>query len=126
MGGPAPKPLDLLLECSIETQSEYQLGKPIYVKGILHNSGPSAIWILSWNTLLESRWRNCFSLTHNDSRVPYIGDLASRGNPGRESYLRIPAGESVSRKVDICENYEITQPGDYQISLRMPLLFASE
>jgi hypothetical protein len=113
--GPAPK-LDHPLECLIEAQSEYQLGKPITVKGTLHNSGSAAIWILSWNTFLEPQWQNCLSVTHNGSPVAYIGLTASRVGPKKEAYVRIAASESQSRQIDISGNYPITEPGDYQQS----------
>ncbi len=121
----APKN-QLCVECLIEAQSEYQLGKPITVTGTLKNSGPSAIWILRWNTFLEEMWLNCLSVTHNGLAVPYIGVLASRGIPDESSFIRIPAGESRSRQIDISENYGITEPGDYEVSFRLPMLAALE
>jgi peptidyl-Lys metalloendopeptidase len=42
--------------------------------------------------------------------------------PGPDDYVRIPAGESVSRQIDLSQNYAITEPGDYEASFVMPIL----
>src|SRR5262245_38889125 len=125
MGSPAPN-LDLPLECLLETKPEHQLGKPITVTGTLRNAGPSAVWVLTWNTFLEEGWLDCLSVTHDGESVPYVGKAVSRGKPSKESYVRIPAGESQSREIDISTNYDITEPGDYQFFFRMRVLGALE
>src|SRR5215469_15716854 len=127
MGSSAPTLENQLpLQCLIEGQSEYQLKNPITLKGTLHNSGASAVWILSWNTFFEPQWQDCLSVTHNGSPVPYIGVTASRATPKKESFVRIPAGESRSNQIDISQSYAIVEPGDYEVSFRLPITGALE
>ena len=112
----------LPLECQIEAQPEYALGKPITVKGLLHNSGAASLWILRRNTFLQPHCGDCLLVTRNGSSVPYIGISVFHGAPSAESYLRIPAGESVEAQIDLSENYAIREAGDYEISCRLPVL----
>src|SRR5262245_59441937 len=112
---------ELLLACSIEAQSEYQPGQPVTVKGTLHNMGPTAVWILSWNTFLEPTWQHCLTVTHNGAPVRFIGEATSRGLPTQEAYIRISSGESLSREIDIRENYDVTDPGEYQVAFYLPI-----
>lgn len=116
----------LSIECHIETQTQYQLGKPITVKGIIRNSGASALWILRWNTFLQPHCGDCLLVTHNGSPVPYIGLRVLYGNPSAESYIRIPAGGSEERQIDLSELYGIREPGEYQVSFRLSVLGAAE
>jgi hypothetical protein len=107
----------LPLECQIKTQSEYELGKPITVTGIIRNAGQSAVWISPRNTFLEKNWRNLVSVKHNGSPVDYVGIATTpTGAAAAESYLKIPAGESVEGQIDLSEKYAITEPGDYEAS----------
>ena len=106
----------LPLECQIKTQSEYQLGQAITVTGVIHNAGASAIYISPRNTFLEKKWGNCVTLTHNGSPVDYVGIAITTTGATAESYLKIPAGESVEGQIDLSENYAITEPGDYEAS----------
>jgi hypothetical protein len=114
------------LECRVEPSSGCQIGGPITIKGTFHNSGSTAVWLLSWNTFLEPEWQDCLSVTHDGSPVPYVGTVVLRIVPDRDSYIRIPAGESVSRQVDLGQKYAITEPGDYEVSFRLPVQAALE
>ena len=112
----------LSIECQIEAQPEYQLGEPITVKGILHNLGAVALWILRRNTFLQPHCGDCLLVTHNGSSVPYIGINVFYGAPTAESYLRIPARKSVEAQIDLGENYVIQKAGDYEVSFRLAVL----
>ncbi len=116
--------IETVLECRIEAASEYPFGQPIALNGTLHNSGSSDVWVLFRNTFLDPNWQDCVSLAHQGSSVPYTGAMVFHGTPSRDSYIRIPAGESVSRQIDLSQNYAITEPGDYEVSFYMPILGA--
>jgi hypothetical protein len=116
----------LPLECQIKTQSEYQLGKGITVTGVIHNAGASAIWISPRNTFLEKEWRDCLSVTHDGSPVAYIGMGVTQMFPDAESFVRIPAGESVEGQIDLSENYAITGAGNYEASFDLRIVGAFE
>jgi hypothetical protein len=112
----------LPISCDIEAQLEYQLEKPILVKGTVHNTGPSAIWVLDWNTFLDPKGQDCLLMAHDGQTVPYTGTKSSFGRPDRGSYVRIAAGRSESRQIDISETYAIKEAGEYQLSFYLPLL----
>jgi hypothetical protein len=116
----------LSLKCEIETDAEYRLGGPITVKGALRNVGTAAIWILDWNTFLDTKRPDCMLVIHNGERLPHTGVVALHKAPDRESFVRIDAGGSVSRKIDISQTYAITEPGEYQLSFYMPTQGAFE
>jgi Lysine-specific metallo-endopeptidase len=116
--------IETVLECRIEAASEYQFGQPIAINGTLHNSGSSDVWALVRNTFLDPNWQDCVSLAHKGSSVPYTGVMVFHGTPSRDSYIRVPAGESVLRQIDLSQNYAITEPGDYEVSFYMPILGA--
>jgi hypothetical protein len=57
------------------------------------------------------------SVTHNGSPVDYVGIGSTQMFPAAtESYLQIPAGESVEGQIDLSENYAMTEAGDYEAS----------
>lgn len=115
----------LPLECQIKTQSEYQLGQAITVTGVIHNAGASAVYISPRNTFLEPNGRDYLSITHNGSPVDYAGIGSTQMFPdAKESYLQIPAGESVEGQIDLSENYAITEAGDYEASFDLRIVGA--
>ncbi len=126
LGGKADPGIESALECRIETASEYQLGQPISIKGTLHNSSPTPIWVLRWNTFLDSDWQDCVSITKDGVAVPYVGVSVLRGAPGPESYARVAGGESLSNQIDISQKYDITQPGNYEASFSLPIVGAAD
>ena len=91
-----------------------------------NRTGSSALWILRWNTLLQPHCGDCLVVTHNGSPVPYIGLRVLYGHPSAESYIRIPAGGSEERQIDISEIYDIREPGSYEVSFRLSILGAAE
>jgi hypothetical protein len=118
--------MPISLECRIETQPEYRVGKPITVKGSLLNTGSKAVWVLKWNTFLEGMWGHFVRLTLQGAPVPYEGILGHRGNPRPENYVHLPPGEAVSGSVDLNDAYPISRPGDYQVSFQLALRHAFE
>ena len=112
--------------CLIETESEYEAGKPILVTGTLRNSGASPIWVLSWHTFLDADWRHCLSVNHNGWPISYTGMSAVRSAPTKEAYFRLGPGESRSRQIDISHRYDLTEAGTYTVGFRMVLLVAWE
>ena len=113
------------LACSLEAQSEYPPGKPVIVKGTLHNSGDVDIWILRSGTFLDADWGSTLVLTLDGEFVPYLDVAAFRVvTLDGESCVRIAAGQSLSREIDIAEKYAVAEPGDYQAHLHMAIVSA--
>jgi peptidyl-Lys metalloendopeptidase len=95
------------------------------VKGTLRNVGSSAVRILSWNTFLEPSWRGLL-MAHRGVPVPSIAGTGVRRAARSYDYVRIPAGGSVSKEIDVSEKFSVTDTGEYQVSFRLPILGAIE
>jgi hypothetical protein len=123
----SPKQEDgLPLSCSIEAQSKYQLGNPVIVKGTLHNSGSSDMWVLRASTFLTPDWSGSLRVSHDGAPVSTTGAALRSRVVNKDSYERIPAGQSLSREIDIRDKYAVTEPGDYETYFLMPVVGAFE
>jgi peptidyl-Lys metalloendopeptidase len=110
------------LECKLDSVHPLVAGGPVALRFRLTNRTAEPIWILRWNTPFEG-WRGTlFTVTANGTEIPYQGPMVKRGDPVREDYVEIPAGESVSASVDLAEAYEIRQPGLYDVKVTGNLL----
>lgn len=91
---------------------------PTTVRFTLINSSPAPLWVLRWNTPLEEPWKGTiFTVTSGKKEIPYQGPMTKRGDPGREEYVEIPAGGSVSGEADLSQVYEMKKPGKYVIKV---------
>jgi peptidyl-Lys metalloendopeptidase len=91
---------------------------PTTVRFTLTNPSPAPLWVLRWNTPLEERWKGTiFTVTSGMKEIPYQGPMTKRGDPGREEYVEIPAGGSVSGEADLAQVYEMKKPGKYVVQV---------
>ena len=105
------------LECRLEPVTPLTAGGNVAVRFRLTNRTDAPLWMLRWNTPFEG-WRGTlFTLSLDGAEIPYQGPMVKRGDPSREEYLEIPAGESVSATVDFSEVYEIKKPGLYDVKV---------
>jgi peptidyl-Lys metalloendopeptidase len=105
------------LECRLDAIHPLTAGSPIAIRFRLTNRTDEPLWMLRWNTPFEG-WRGTiFTVTSNGTEIPYQGPMVKRGDPAREDYVKIPAGESVSASVDLSEVYEIRKPGLYDVKV---------
>jgi len=105
------------LECRLEPVTPLTAGGNVAVRFRLVNRTDAPLWMLRWNTPFEG-WRGTlFTLSLDGAEIPYQGPMVKRGDPSREEYLEIPAGESVSATVDFSEVYEIKKPGLYDVKV---------
>lgn len=101
------------LECRIEPVA----GSPTSLRFSLSNRTAAPLWVLRWNTPLEGWKGTILTVTANGTEIPYQGPMLKRGDPGREDYVEIPAGESASATVDLSQVYEVSQPGRYEVKV---------
>jgi peptidyl-Lys metalloendopeptidase len=101
------------LECRIEPVA----GSPTSLRFSLANRTAAPLWVLRWNTPLEGWKGTVLTVTANGTEIPYQGPMLKRGDPGREDYVEIPAGESASATVDLSQVYEVSQPGRYEVKV---------
>jgi peptidyl-Lys metalloendopeptidase len=101
------------LECRIEPVA----GSPTSIRFSLANRTAAPLWVLRWNTPLEGWKGTILTVTANGTEIPYQGPMLKRGDPSREDYAEIPAGESASASVDLSQVYEVSQPGKYEVKV---------
>jgi hypothetical protein len=111
-----------IFECQIEVSPNNEIGRPITVIGTLKNTGPLDAWVLYRNTFLDPKPSNCVNLSHNGTRVPFVGASVVHGQPSRGSFLRIQAGHSVTGQLDLNQKYDISEPGKYEVSFNLRIL----
>jgi len=91
---------------------------PTTVRFTLTNPSSAPVWVLRWNTPLEERWKGTiFTVTSGKKEISYQGPMTKRGDPGREEYVEIPAGGSVSGEADLSQVYEMKKPGKYVVKV---------
>jgi peptidyl-Lys metalloendopeptidase len=101
------------LECRLEPVAD----SPTSVRFSLVNRTAGPLWVLRWNTPLEGWKGTILTVTHDGTEIPYQGPMLKRGDPGRDDYVEIPAGETTSNTVNLADVYEMGQPGKYEVKV---------
>lgn len=91
---------------------------PFTVTFELVNKEDSDIFVLKHDTPLEGLFSDCFEVTRDGVPVPYDGPLVKRAAPAKDDYLRIRPGEKVTAEVDLSSCYQVSVPGNYEVSFR--------
>jgi hypothetical protein len=105
------------LECRLEAVPPLAAGGPVKIRFTLENTTNAPIQVLRWNTPLEGWKGTIFKVEFQGFDRPYQGPMFKRGEPGREDYVEIPAGEAVSAVVDLSQVYEMKDAGPYQVKV---------
>ena len=93
----------------------------VFVRFTLHNSSSKDLYVLSWQTPLRGIKENIFDIRRDGQKVDYIGRLYKWATPAAEDFIRIPAGKSISARVELSSAYDITRSGEYSIQYRVPV-----
>jgi peptidyl-Lys metalloendopeptidase len=93
----------------------------VYVRFTLHNESSQDLYVLSWQTPLRGVEENIFDVRRDGQPVDYIGRLYKWATPRPEDFIRIPAGRSVSARVELSSVYDISRSGEYSIQYRVPV-----
>lgn len=106
------------LECRLEAVPPLAAGGPVNVRFTLTNRGEAPVWVLRWNTPLEERWMgSIFTVSRGGQEIPYQGPMVKRGDPTREEYVEVPAGDAAEAVVDLTQLYEINESGRYRVEV---------
>jgi len=90
-------------------------GLPIAMRFQLTNRREQPVWMLRWNTPWEG-WRGTvFSVSLQGRELPYQGPMVKRGDPTREEYVKLRAGESMITGLDLAQAYDMSKPGLYTV-----------
>ncbi len=82
----------------------------------LTNRGTKPLYVLKWNTPLESLTEDLFHVTFNGEKIRYTGKLIKRTFPTAADYVLIEAGKSISGRVDLSAAYDMYRKGRYDVS----------
>ena len=81
------------------------------------NASDAAVDMLIWNTPLERELSaDVFTVTFNGMPMDYLGRMVKRSTPSEKDYLKIPAHKRVEALVDLAVYYEMSEPGEYEVS----------
>ena len=106
----AMPPAPLRLECRLSGDALTA------VRFELRNPGERPVYALKWNSPLETPWvGTILAVTREGTEIPYGGPMVKRGDPGRDDYVEIPAGGTVSATVDLGQAYDLAASGTYEV-----------
>jgi peptidyl-Lys metalloendopeptidase len=104
------------LEFRLEARESYAQGKPVTIKFTLVNNSKQDLFVLGWYTPLEGIKGRIFKVTRDGKEIQYGGMMAKRGAPGRQDYVCVKAGQSVSSEIDLAGAYDIKSAGKYHVA----------
>jgi hypothetical protein len=85
------------------------------------NNTASDISMLTWNTPFEQTLSaDIFLVTRGAKKMAYLGRKVKRSNPGSGDYLMVPAGEKLESAMDIEKYYDMTESGNYTVTIALP------
>lgn len=109
------------LRASIDMKSFVAQGERALVRFTLTNDSAADVYILQWQTPLRGIEHEIFDVRLNGEPVPYVGPHIKFGPPRPEHYLRIPAGEARSIRVDLGRTYDLSRTGEYTVQYKVNL-----
>jgi peptidyl-Lys metalloendopeptidase len=93
----------------------------VFVRFTLSNESREDLYVLSWQTALRGIREDIFDVRRDGKPVPYVGRLYKWATPQAADFVRIPAGGSVSARVELSSAYDISRSGEYSIQYRVPV-----
>ncbi|WP_394834976.1 M35 family metallo-endopeptidase [Pendulispora rubella] len=81
----------------------------------LTNGANHAVRLLRWETPVDGIDAPLFVVTRNGMPVDYIGRIYKRAAPRAEDYVVLAPGESLERRVDLAEAYDVRETGNYVV-----------
>ena len=93
----------------------------VFVRFTLHNGSKEDLFVLSWQTPLRGVRENIFDVRRDGKPVQYVGRLYKWATPQAQDFIRIPAGGSVTARVELSSAYDISRSGEYSIQYRVPV-----
>jgi hypothetical protein len=110
------------LEAFLKVQNSVQIGsgESVNLHFLLKNHSKTPLHLLKWYTPLEGIAGDIFDIIRDGQPIPYLGILATRGNPSPESYVLLEPGESAYAEINLTSAYDFSQPGTYTIKFRAP------
>ena len=95
-------------------------GEPVVIYFALVNLTDQELYLLNWLTPFEGSVGNIFQVVRDGQPVSFYGNLAARGNPTPDSYLKIEPQEAITTEVNLSAGYDFSRPGSYTIAFKSP------
>jgi hypothetical protein len=99
------------ISAKIYSHAHYVAGEGANLIFELTNHTKKDLHILKWNTPLEGWKSDCLHVLKNGKTVAYDGRLVKRGQPKPQDFLVLKKGESINKKVNIGEVYNMANAG---------------
>lgn len=96
-------------------KTSFDADQPVIIHVTITNPTGHSLKVLKWHTPAEDVEGPLFSIRQNGLPVSYIGPLFKRPKPVHEDYVKLKAGESISRDIDLALCYDLSVSGNYSI-----------
>jgi len=106
------------ISAKIYSHAHYDAGEDANLIFELTNHTKKDVHILKWNTPLEGWKSDCLQVSKNGKAVAYDGRLVKRGQPKPKDFLVLKKGESISKKVNVGEVYNMTNSGRVKVNFK--------
>lgn len=95
------------------------------VEVVVTNTSNKVARVPKWQLPSETAQGKLFQVTLDGKAVEYQGPMVKRGLPGADEFAILRAGQSYRYLVDLTESYDMSQKGQYLVTLVSPLQHAS-
>ena len=113
-----------VFSASLECSPRYRATEKINCRLNLKNNGPRDFSVLKWHTPLEGLTSDSLSVTRNGDKIPYDGIFKKRSTPGPDEFVLLAPGQTLSRKFDVFEGYDVSRPATYSLAVDTYLEYA--
>jgi peptidyl-Lys metalloendopeptidase len=108
---------DGLVATIVPAAESFHAANAVALDFTLTNTGNADVEVFAWDTPLQGAIENrLFSVMQHGSPVEFIGIYSYRDQPGAEDFLVIPAGGSLTARVDLGEAYDLAKGGAYEVA----------
>ena len=114
---PTSAAADGLVATIVPAAESFHAANAVELDFTLTNTGATDLEVFAWDTPLRGSIENgLFSVMQSGSPVEFIGIYSYRDQPSPADFLVIPAGGSLTVRVDLGEAYDLTKGGAYEVA----------
>ncbi len=95
------------------------------VEVTITNTSNKTARVPKWQLPAASGESELFRVTRDGQPVEYVGRMVKRGVPVAKDFAILRPGQTLRTIVDLSADYDISQPGQYSVTLAKPLQWAS-
>jgi peptidyl-Lys metalloendopeptidase len=106
-----------LVATIVPAEKSFHAADAVELDFTLANTGDTDLEVFAWDTPLQGAIENgLFSVMQAGSPVEFIGIYSYRDKPAAADFLVIPAGGSLTARVDLGAAYDLTKGGPYEVA----------